>query len=442
MGHGLVKALDGIGIGEYGTGCHFLNGIETAAGTYLANHEGFAWGGSVGVGRYTTGAAYFASNDDFRASAANGSNIYDLYKYGSGGGGTLFYGSNNIVAPNAGVALATTGGILMDATTEMDTANGFKQSHALRSHHWVSNSSRLGGSVRPSIRNSVSALLGQSALVTLAAATPTSMQRIEVTAAAAQRSGSTWASFTTTSGTAISGNVILGPQQLCSTTMTAGVALTPFMSRGSTSVYDWALSHQANVSDAMIDQHIAEYIAETVASGQAPLLTLWFNDAFNFRAVSATSIGPGAYADGDSPEAYADNHVYIINRWKARWVALGYDLSNLWFVIHGDHPLSGDGAGTEDSELLAYRSTGYAAIYAANPSQTICIDGNQLVSYAEMIAAPHYDAVTDTTTRLHLEYTPYGFGYAFYCRRIADWIKSVEDATNKRSPLRGRGRAA
>jgi len=430
MGHGLIKALDAIGIGQYGTACHFLNGIETATGAYLTNNESFAWGGSVGTSRYTTAAAYFASNDDFRASAANGSNIYALHNYGVGGGGTLYYGSNNIVAPNAGVALATTGGILIDGTTEADTINGLKQSHALRSHHWVSNSSRLGGSVRPSIRNSVAALLGQSALVTLAAATPTSMQRIEVTAAAAQRSGTTWASFTTTNGTAISGNVILGPQQLCSTTLTAGVALTPFISRGSTSVYDWAKSHVDNITDAMIDQHIAYYVAEALASGQAPLLTLWFNDAFNFRGVTQTSLGPGAYTDGDSPEAYADNLYYVVNRWRQRWIAAGYDTARFWIVCHGDHPLNGDGVGTEDAELLAYRSTGYNMIQTYWPSQTFCVDGNQLATYAEMIAAPHYDAITNETTRLHLEYTPFGFGYPFYCGRLANWLQSVETAAN------------
>jgi len=118
------------------------------------------------------------------------------------------------------------------------------------------------------------------------------------------------------------------------------------------------------------------------------------NEGMNDRNETLTSVGPGAVADGDSPEAFVDNHKAIVNRINAIWDLNAWPKNELYFLFVPSHPIDDP----DDAELLSYRDALEAYSFSLSRAQFVNIP--RLTNEAEMLANNWYQS--SGADRLHL----------------------------------------
>jgi hypothetical protein len=159
-----------------------------------------------------------------------------------------------------------------------------------------------------------------------------------------------------------------------------GVSVHTMYALGGMSLRDMALALRAAP-----DQAIDLYLDEVTRLQNGPqTLLVRINSGLNDRNEAESSLGPASIADGDSPEAFADNLRAIIDRLSARWAALGFDPERLCFVASVSHPVDDP----DDAELLAYREA--AEELGAQTPRLAVTRFDALTDEAEMLASGWY----------------------------------------------------
>jgi len=133
---------------------------------------------------------------------------------------------------------------------------------------------------------------------------------------------------------------------------------------GGGSVKDMAYDLQ-QMSDASLTHY---FTALRYGNSERKSICFIINSGVNDRTEADTSVGVDAVADGDSPEAFADNLSAIVARMKAIWSANSWDFDEVSWVFLVSHPVSDP----DDAELVLYREA--AASYAASIAQAVAID--------------------------------------------------------------------
>lgn len=133
--------------------------------------------------------------------------------------------------------------------------------------------------------------------------------------------------------------------------------------------------------------------------GATKTVVICINEGLNDRNETLASVGPGAVSDGDSPEAYVDNHTAIVNRIKAIWTLNGWSQDELFWLFMPSHPVSNP----DDAELLSYRTA--LATYAGTLSQATVVDLESLTDADAMLAAGYY--ASGGSDRSHLTQSGY-----------------------------------
>lgn len=113
-----------------------------------------------------------------------------------------------------------------------------------------------------------------------------------------------------------------------------------------------------------------------LARGQDPNIVIMVNEGHNQRNEGGTSLGPGAYTDGDSPEAFLDNLVALQTHYEDLWRAQGWSVRELTYVVFVDHPISDP----DDDELVSYR----AIMETSSLARTSFFDWTDVTSYTEL----------------------------------------------------------
>jgi len=113
-------------------------------------------------------------------------------------------------------------------------------------------------------------------------------------------------------------------------------------------------------------------------------IVITISEGLNDRNETLASVGPGAVADGDSPEAFVDNHTAIVERIQAIWTLNGWDQTELFWLFMPSHPVSDP----DDAELLLYRSA--LATYVASLDHAQIVDLESLTDEATMLANSWY----------------------------------------------------
>lgn len=108
------------------------------------------------------------------------------------------------------------------------------------------------------------------------------------------------------------------------------------------------------------------------------------NEGLNDRNETLASLGPAAVADGDSPEAFADNTLAIVNRVMGIWEANGWNTTEVSWLFMPSHPV----ATPDDADLITYRAA--AATLAASIPQARSLDLSTLTTHAEMVTNSWY----------------------------------------------------
>lgn len=124
------------------------------------------------------------------------------------------------------------------------------------------------------------------------------------------------------------------------------------------------------------------------------MIVVMINSGLNDRNETETSLGPSPQADGDSPEAYADNLAGIVNLIENTWAANSWDSSELRFVFVPSHPISTP----DDAKLVSYRTA--VRQYLATKSHASIIDLSQLTNPTEMLANSWYASSGADTSHL------------------------------------------
>lgn len=153
-----------------------------------------------------------------------------------------------------------------------------------------------------------------------------------------------------------------------------GVAVHSLYAKGGMSAYDMALALQS-ASDSTLTLFLQESVR--LQTG-APVAAIRICTGLNDRAESMTSIGPDPQVPGNSPTAYADNIIAIIDRLSQCWVTAGFDAANLYFIVTPSHTVPG----SEESPLRLFRSA--AEDVAKNRLRVATVNFGQLTDAQEI----------------------------------------------------------
>jgi hypothetical protein len=140
--------------------------------------------------------------------------------------------------------------------------------------------------------------------------------------------------------------------------------------------------------------------------GDTKRVGIVLNEGLHSRNEGSASLGPRAVADGDSPEAYADNLQAFVHAFLEFWHDNDWPTDEPFFVFQGEHVV----ADPDDAELIEYRAA--AAEVAARNPRAVAIDPAGLMTYAEAVAGGWY--LDDGTGNSHLTPTGYRAAAARY----------------------------
>lgn len=145
---------------------------------------------------------------------------------------------------------------------------------------------------------------------------------------------------------------------------------------------------------------LAYYIDEMrKLQGATKTIVIVINAGINDRSETATSVGPEAITDGDSPEAYVDNIQAIVNVFESVYTTEGWDSSELHFVIMPSHVI----AEPDDAEIVSYRA-GVVDRFGAK-ARTQIIDFSDYFDQAAMLSNGYY--ASSGSDKLHLSQDGY-----------------------------------
>jgi hypothetical protein len=188
--------------------------------------------------------------------------------------------------------------------------------------------------------------------------------------------------------------------------MAVGFAYSSLYSISGSSARDCAETFQ-NV-DYTTDnslRHFFETIRKRQGEHDSVVISIQFG--MNDQNETETSVGPGEYTDGSSKEAYKDNMYALMTRIEDFWEYMGWDRSELYFLLFPSHTTSEDG----DDDLIGYRE----AAFELCSSFTNCCALNlrKLVPYD--VTSTYYAEGVDT---YHLSEE----GYEYFSEEIFDFI--------------------
>lgn len=134
------------------------------------------------------------------------------------------------------------------------------------------------------------------------------------------------------------------------------------------------------------------------------------NSGANDRNETLASLGPLAIADGDSPEAYADNLAAIVELLTTSWENAGGSPETIHFCFIPTHPISEP----DDAEMIAYRVK--AGEEASSLSNASAIMLPAVVAQREFVTGVYYD----NAGAIHLE----DIGYDAVAEATVDTINA------------------
>jgi hypothetical protein len=160
----------------------------------------------------------------------------------------------------------------------------------------------------------------------------------------------------------------------------AGASLHTLYGLGGASARRMALGLQTAT-----DGHLTLFFS-LVRALQAPprRVLIRVNSGLNDRNETLASLGPAAVADGDSPEALADNLRAVLGRVEQVWALNGWPEDELFSLLTVSHPI-GD---PDDAELLAYREAVDALARERPRCASVRLD--RLATAGEMVALGWY----------------------------------------------------
>jgi hypothetical protein len=368
--YGLMYALTQSGFPMYATGLISMNENNSDG---VGFGYGYSYNASAPVIGVNTGAPTFF--DDYMAGVP-------IHQYGYlAAGSTYGLGGNSgiILGENAGVA----GLIDISAELQIDCYYGTFASGS-------------GGSFNPSIRRDSPPYntLASNGSIT----TTTGVDGVEVasfTLAAGSRAG--FGSL----GFKWNGADIVGPffgtyARISQTGRTTGFSYSTLTYLGG-----YSLRAMANTYlNIMSDTAIAHFLGEMRRlQGDQKTVVITVNSGLNDRNETGTSLGPAGITDGDSYQAFVDNFVAIQNRIEGIWVAEGWDLSELFWLVFPSHPVDDP----DDAELVSYRKA--IGEYLMTRPNAQMLNLAELTDEAEMLASGYY--ASGGADRNHLTSTGY-----------------------------------
>jgi hypothetical protein len=194
-------------------------------------------------------------------------------------------------------------------------------------------------------------------------------------------------------------------QRATNTARTTGFSYSTLIFRGGQSARTAAVDLQ-QFSDATLTSYFGILRSEQLAANKVICITI--NKGLNDRNETLASVGPDAVADGDSPEAFVDNHKAIVERITGIWTLNGWPTSELYWLVFPSHPISDP----DDAELLAYRSAIKTYFDTDVPNSEV-INIQELTNTAEMLENSWY-AGSGGSDRSHLTQA----GYEQLSRRV------------------------
>lgn len=333
----------------------------------------FSFNGAATLKGATSGAPTFADN---YLNAGAGS-IFP-HKYG--------YGNDTLSVGNSSAS-----GVVISASGEIPAED------ALRAHYcyatFASGAGQFGVCVRK--ESSPFGKYASGTFVTAPLADAIVRNSIDVSADGARVGFSLGVKWTNVGTEGIEGPFFGLWSRVERTAISSGFSYHTLGYYGGKSLRDMAYYVQ-QMSNATLDNFLQEAI---YLQGSTKTVVMSVNSGLNDRSETETSVGPGAIADGDSPEAFVDNFKALYTRIKARWAALGQSQNNLFWVVSVSHPISDP----DDSELASYRTA--LAAHAATLSNVRYVDISALTNETEMLSNSWY--ASGGSDRSHLTQAGY-----------------------------------
>ena len=188
--------------------------------------------------------------------------------------------------------------------------------------------------------------------------------------------GISFGTYSTGTGVTLEGPSFITWVWVENTDRTSGFSYSTLDAQGGQSTREICKNIQA-LSDNTLDHYLTVIRSQLGANKK---IIFWINEGLNDRNETLASLGPLALADGDSPEAYADNMQGIIERVRARYTANSWDFTEVYWVIMPSHPISTP----DDSELVSYRETAGSILVSGNPRLCL-VDLNRIVTYKQLL---------------------------------------------------------
>src|SRR3990167_6815609 len=172
---------------------------------------------------------------------------------------------------------------------------------------------------------------------------------------------------------------LLGPtfllyMRMVDTTVTKGFAYQSLLFRSGKSLRDLA-NDLIQASNNTLSQYFSAVRSGTTNNK----VVVTINGGVNDRNEASASLGPLAIADGDSPEAFADNAQAIVNRIQDIYDLNEWATTNLYFILLTTHIISNP----DDAELITYRNAAETIFVPAN-STSASVRLDRLARFDEM----------------------------------------------------------
>lgn len=353
LDHGIPYALVQAGLRMY------------ASGLVSANENG---GSGAGVGYR------FGRNNAGGARGATSGAPAELHKYLDPGSGGLFPANYGYLADGESVANNQVNGWIANADCPLDVTA------ALDFDFFAGTFAAGAGSWRLSVRTSAGEIAATATISTNTGVEGMRRSSLSIPANPA-RAGLNLEARWTRPGT----NGLVGPwfglwMRASNPAYQTGFSYHTLNFRGGQSARTMAVDLQ-EASDETLSYYFAEVRR---LQGASKCVVIMVSSGLNDDNEILASVGPGAYPDGDSPEAYADNLAAITLRIQGIWTLNGWSQDELHFVFMPSHPVSTP----DDPDLLAYRAE--AKVYAATLDQGSVIDLDDRVGSAIILANGWY----------------------------------------------------
>jgi hypothetical protein len=363
--HGIQEALTNLGVPMWATGL-----ITQNENNGSGSNQGYLYARqAAGVVGATSGAPA------------------DLHKFLDRGAGGLFPGRYLFVADASSVSSITLNGLFLVGNCPLNPAGALN----CDIHYGTFDSG--SGSFRLTVRRNSSPFTvyqSNAARNTNTGVFGMATETLSIAANAA-REGLPFAMLATNPGIAnIVGPCFLTYHRIRSATLSAGYSFGCLDFRGGQSTRTIAVDLQ-EASDEMLTHYFGILRQNQIATQKK--IVIFINGGLNDRNETLASVGPAAVSDGDSPEAFVDNHQAIVDRIEEIWTLNSWDTSELTWLVVPSHPISQP----DDAELIAYRAA--AKAWAASTQRVLFADLGQLTNHDEMLANGWYTSAGD---KLHL----------------------------------------